>query len=102
MQRSGMRGEMAMKNGGEPQSPSLTGSAEAGNLPCRCQAATGEERVPKPSHCPLQSPSSAYATHLLDKLGMAGRLHLTGIHFGFAAIHFHMIRPKRRTVQTVE
>jgi hypothetical protein len=38
----------------------------------------------------------------LEKLGMADRLHLTGIHFGFAAIHFHIIRPKRRTVQTVE
>jgi hypothetical protein len=35
MQRSGMRGEMAIKSGGERQFPSLTGTDEAGNLPCR-------------------------------------------------------------------
>jgi len=53
MQRSGMRGEMAIENAGERQSPSLTRTDEAVNLPCRCRAAKGAEHVPKSPPCPL-------------------------------------------------
>jgi len=38
----------------------------------------------------------------LKKLGMADRFHRTGIDFGFSSVYFGIIRPKRRTVQTVE